>query len=318
MSWGTITKCYACVHVEDGTGSSGLVGEHGEARLVFLSFWDTEASGRSGSAGGTGKTTREMQTAATFAGWGEGGVWTLDEGRDYPRLAWENKPDKPIITPIFASIAGTGSQSDPYLIYTAEQLNTIGLFPTTWDQHFRLRADVDLAAYLETSFNTIGASGMPFRGVFDGGGHTISNLHYYYRDYLIDWDFVGLVGCVDDPNARIENLKLTDVDVSVEYGLSVGSLIGSLERGTVSGCGASGSIRGHEDIGGLIGSNAGVAADCYASGGVDGSYTCAGDPNSPVGNERSPNGARINMGFYGGTAEAGKSPSGTDAKLDNV
>jgi hypothetical protein len=35
----------------------------------------------------------------------------------------------------------------------------------------------------------------------------------------------------------------------------------------------------------------------------------AGDPNSPVGDEPQPNGERINMGAYGGTAEASKSSS---------
>jgi len=34
----------------------------------------------------------------------------------------------------------------------------------------------------------------------------------------------------------------------------------------------------------------------------------AGDPSNPIGHEPSPNGGRINMGAYGGTAEAGKSP----------
>jgi len=34
----------------------------------------------------------------------------------------------------------------------------------------------------------------------------------------------------------------------------------------------------------------------------------AGDPNSPVGLEPEPNGGRINMGAYGGTVEASKSP----------
>ncbi len=34
----------------------------------------------------------------------------------------------------------------------------------------------------------------------------------------------------------------------------------------------------------------------------------AGDPNSPIGDEPEPNGGRINMGAYGGTAEASKSP----------
>jgi predicted outer membrane repeat protein len=39
----------------------------------------------------------------------------------------------------------------------------------------------------------------------------------------------------------------------------------------------------------------------------------AGDPNGPVGAEPFPNGGRINMGAYGGTAEASKSPSGLHA-----
>jgi len=33
----------------------------------------------------------------------------------------------------------------------------------------------------------------------------------------------------------------------------------------------------------------------------------AGDPNSPVAEEPQPNGGRINLGTYGGTAEASKS-----------
>jgi hypothetical protein len=33
-----------------------------------------------------------------------------------------------------------------------------------------------------------------------------------------------------------------------------------------------------------------------------------GDPNSPVGNEPEPNGDIINMGAYGGTVEASKTP----------
>jgi len=36
----------------------------------------------------------------------------------------------------------------------------------------------------------------------------------------------------------------------------------------------------------------------------------AGDPCDPIGSEPNPNGGRINMGAYGGTAEASKSPSG--------
>ena len=42
---------------------------------------------------------------------------------------------------------GTGEPNDPYLIYTAEQLNTIGAEPNDWDKHFMLEANIDLSDY---------------------------------------------------------------------------------------------------------------------------------------------------------------------------
>ncbi len=66
---------------------------------VVASFWDTQTCGQAKSAGGTGKTTAEMQTAKTFldAGWdfvgetknGTADLWWINDGRDYPRLWWE-------------------------------------------------------------------------------------------------------------------------------------------------------------------------------------------------------------------------------------
>ena len=66
---------------------------------AVASFWDMETTGQTTSNGGTGLTTAEMQTAATFleAGWdfigetenGTDEVWWIDEGQDYPRLWWE-------------------------------------------------------------------------------------------------------------------------------------------------------------------------------------------------------------------------------------
>jgi len=66
---------------------------------ITNSFWDKETSGQSTSAGGTGKTTAEMQTTDTFleAGWdfvdetenGTEDIWWILEGQDYPRLWWE-------------------------------------------------------------------------------------------------------------------------------------------------------------------------------------------------------------------------------------
>jgi len=97
----TISDFYSTANI---TGNSGVgqVVIGGSIREVVNSFWDVETSGRATSAGGTGKTTAEMQTASTFleAGWdfvdetenGTEDIWWILEaraGRDYPRLWWE-------------------------------------------------------------------------------------------------------------------------------------------------------------------------------------------------------------------------------------
>ncbi len=101
---GTISNCYAAGAVWGHSRLGGLVGanvceatlEEGE---VTHCFWDIWASGQAGSFGGTGRTTPEMRTAATFldAGWdfidetanGTEDIWWILEGQDYPRLWWE-------------------------------------------------------------------------------------------------------------------------------------------------------------------------------------------------------------------------------------
>jgi hypothetical protein len=97
-SWGGVTQCYSTGAVSGKGFVGGLVG-FGLDSGVTGCFWDTQTSGQTTSAGGTGKTTAEMQTAKTFldAGWdfvgetanGTEDIWWILEGQDYPRLWWE-------------------------------------------------------------------------------------------------------------------------------------------------------------------------------------------------------------------------------------
>ncbi|MBP7052351.1 MAG: hypothetical protein KBE65_15165 [Phycisphaerae bacterium] len=94
---GVVSSSYACGPVA-GASSGGLVGvdDRGE---VFDSFWDAEASGCKTSAGGDGKTAKEMAVASTYlaAGWdfvgeevnGTRETWYIPAAGGYPRLAWE-------------------------------------------------------------------------------------------------------------------------------------------------------------------------------------------------------------------------------------
>jgi hypothetical protein len=105
---GSITTCYSRGHVTGTTNTGGLVGECRES--IANSFWDIETSGllnmcgkqgddAAGCDDSNGKSTAEMQTAATFleAGWdfinetenSTKDIWWILEGQDYPRLWWE-------------------------------------------------------------------------------------------------------------------------------------------------------------------------------------------------------------------------------------
>ncbi|UCD51330.1 MAG: hypothetical protein JSW27_01600, partial [Phycisphaerales bacterium] len=172
---------------------------------------------------------------------------------------------------------GSGTADDPYLIYTAEQMNAIGADPNDWDKHFQLRADIDLAQYTGTEFNLIGgyesrsAGGRSrmvwrsFTGMFDGNGHIISNFRY-----VCDGEgLIGLFRRIDHPNAVVKRLGLMDVMIIAGTGNAVGSLAGWVESGMITECYATGVVAGNDSVGGLVG-HGGRIEGCHADAVVKG------------------------------------------------
>ena len=104
---------------------------------------------------------------------------------------------------------GTGEPDDPYLIFTAEQMNDIGAEPNDWGKHFRLMKDIDLDV-LDTDFKIIGTGTdeNAFAGVFDGDGHKIVNLSHSSTGR----ENIGLFGFAHC--AKIKSLKLVDPNVN--------------------------------------------------------------------------------------------------------
>ncbi|MHC4356110.1 MAG: rhodanese-like domain-containing protein [Planctomycetota bacterium] len=131
-----VARCYSTGAVTGSSQVGGLVGMNISlpGGPAASSFWDIETSAQAGSAGAAvGKTTAEMQTAATFleAGWdfdgeaenGKEDIWKISEGLDYPRLWWEQYG------------GGSGTADDPYRIATAEDLIALGETPEDYDKH---------------------------------------------------------------------------------------------------------------------------------------------------------------------------------------
>ena len=74
-----INNCYSTGSVSGNSWVNGLVG-HRSSGAINYSYWDTETSGSSGSVYGTGKTTDEMHTRSTYAGWDFESIWSMSPG----------------------------------------------------------------------------------------------------------------------------------------------------------------------------------------------------------------------------------------------
>jgi len=95
-----VSNSYSTGSVTSGSSVGGLVGWN--RGTVSRAFWDTQTSGRVASAGGTGKTTAEMQDIATFSGatWDITAVaasetnlaytWNIVDDVTYPFLSWQS------------------------------------------------------------------------------------------------------------------------------------------------------------------------------------------------------------------------------------
>ena len=134
----------------------------------------------------------------------------------------------------------------------------------------RLETDLDLAS-LGSTLEPIGNVSNPYKGCFDGQGHTISNLTINsYRSY------VGLFGVVGG-GAVIKNFVL-DSSCSITGESYVGIIGGSNGNGTITmEClGNEGSVTANNrNAGGIFGCNMSAAANpifrnCYVTGPVKG------------------------------------------------
>lgn len=170
---------------------------------------------------------------------------------------------------------GSGTEAEPFIIDSAAKMNDIGDNQPDWGLHFKLTADIDLGGYVGDSFNLIGYSyyydeqqdmyiSMPFTGVFDGNGHTISNFTYT----RIEGDGTGLFGSIDGELAEVKNLGLIDPNINTGNGWEVGALVGYLLNGKIQHCYVEGgSVKGYETVGGMVGWKEGnsIITDCYTN-----------------------------------------------------
>ena len=179
---------------------------------------------------------------------------------------------------------GSGTEEDPYLIYTAEQLAYLAYYINSGNKcagvYFKLMSNIDLdniswtpIGIGTTTTNWSTSMSYSFSGTFDGNGHTIYNLKINNPGS----SFVGLFGYLE--RATVCNLAIENASVynAIRLRSKVGTLAGGASYSTISQCSVvnatvfSEATSDPSAAGGIIGLAAGCTlTNCYAVAAVSG------------------------------------------------
>ena len=294
-----------------------------------------------GDEGGTALTDAQMRDKASFADFDFHSIWTIEPSTAYPYPQLIRELDKSMggssaiwmgdAAAGFAS--GSGTQSDPYIINTAEQLaylaKSVNVGNSYEGKFIKLNRDIPLNNYNAkhwtlnaTPWMPIGTSidGEVFKGSFDGDNHTISGA-YIAPDGSFEslrCSYWGLFGCCE--NATISDLNIRNSFVDAPPSVGSGSIVGKMESGSILNCSSSAEVVSScWSAGGIAGrAFASVIERCYNAGTIHGcGDTSTGGIIGNASDETSivncyNTGAVIGIGSIGGIAGVYSSDLGDD------
>ncbi len=141
---------------------------------------------------------------------------------------------------------GSGTEADPYRIYTAEDLQ--GANKTGY---YKLMNDIDLSSWINENSPTKGWVPIGLNSndatYIDGDNHRVTGLWTNTTD-----DYTGLFS--NYSAGEIKNLKVeVATGKKVKGGNNTGILIGRMANGTISNCTVVGSVEGLQYTGGIVG-----------------------------------------------------------------
>lgn len=242
-----------------------------------------------------GLTDAQMQTKDAFAGFDFKKIWVImpDSGSKYPCFIEMLDSKYGEVSAVWDGTAaksfesGNGTEDDPFIIKTAEQLallaKNVNSGVTYENQYFKLAADIRLndtsAKYWRknaSEWAPIGTEFNVFEGSFDGDGYTVSGIYIDNKRM-----YQGLFGRAH--GATIVNLGVTDSYIS--GGLMVGAVVGSTVpdndvkesyQSVIENCFVDAQILGGDLVGGIAGYNYGIIENCNSNGAVSGGHYIGG------------------------------------------
>ena len=284
-----VKNSYGAGNVTGTSKFGGLAGE--DVKSTYTSaYYDSTLWLITTTAAGELRTTHQMVRQENYQGWDFENTWKIAADTTYPYLTWITKayylgstinqkysPDK-YRDSTMMRIAGSGTESDPFIIKTYSDLKSIGLGKYKLSAVYRLGNDIDASAsknerldYYSTGFKSIGNvrryitgidiqdTSKVFTGKIHGAGHSITGLYIsasqysYYGACFID--SIGEGGVVD-------SLSLIDFEIHGQYAAG----FAMLNNGTIKDVSVNGTVEA-SDVGvGLVETNNGTIENASFTG----------------------------------------------------
>lgn len=264
-----IQNCYFS-GIVNGNNSGGICGDYqttsGNSDIFFVNncyYLDTACDGavnNNPSGGCTALDMEAMKTAAEQLGSPfMNSIEGINDG--YPVFEWQGQP---------YAFQGSGTESDPYLITSAEELKAMrDLVNSTYFNpiygHAYYRQTEDITLQKNESWTPIGlgydgtdGSGnynyqtRMFYGIYDGNQHTIYDL-----TVKKNYKYAGMFGYIRGDQAVVKNLVVVGTVYtreSSEGGGCAGGITGGVHYGAaIENCAFIGNVTGNSSAGGISG-----------------------------------------------------------------
>jgi hypothetical protein len=156
---------------------------------------------------------------------------------------------------------GSGTLSDPYKIYTAQDLKAI---ESNIFANYKLMNDLDLTSWIQTNSPNSGWPGIGTReaslmGSLDGDNHKITGFWQNSSQTSC-----GLFASVST-DGFVRNLTIEPATDKTISGLDYSAILAGYNYGTIENCKVNGKLQGY-NVGCIAGFNSGTIKNCLGSG----------------------------------------------------
>ena len=184
-----------------------------------------------------------------------------------------NESDEEKTGTVSFSGSGSGTESDPFLIFNPVQLNDVRNSVGHSGVYYKLMSDIDMTEWIaennpQQGWQPIGNLSSMFKGTFIGNGKKITGLTINRSTT----DYVGFFGYV-------HSAKITDLTIegNIVGNYDTGGIFGKANVSEIDNCRFIGNVKGNGNVGGVVGySILSNINNTHFSGKITGSGKCGG------------------------------------------